>query len=223
MGKLSCKAENPFTREVHGLAIAKFWKNMSIQEQEVSAQNSIPHPVILSTQDESVKYGYRNISRRLLAHIPYRVEHQKSFLLLFLNGPKIMLDNRGLVTLCLFCLVYISWGLTDSIQAPFYPIEATSKGASPTEYGLVSIFSFYLPQIYFHSCNGPQRLSISTRWQCIKGQHCNLKQNMCLCSKQSSLFSFYALPSGGKLKDAVVLCGLFFFFSFQLKMVIGRR
>ena len=25
--------------------------------------------------------------------------------------------------------------------------------------------------------------------------HCNLKQNMCLCSKQSSLFSFYALPS----------------------------
>ena len=28
--------------------------------------------------------------------------------------------------------------------------------------------------------------------------HCNLKQNMCLYSKQSSLFSFYALPSGGK-------------------------
>ena len=27
---------------------------------------------------------------------------------------------------------------------------------------------------------------------------------MCLCSKQSSLFSFYALPSGGKLKDPVV-------------------
>ena len=27
---------------------------------------------------------------------------------------------------------------------------------------------------------------------------------MCLCSKQSSLFSFYALPSGGKSKDAVV-------------------
>ena len=25
-----------------------------------------------------------------------------------------------------------------------------------------------------------------------------------MCSKQSSLFSFYALPSGGKLKDAVV-------------------
>ena len=34
--------------------------------------------------------------------------------------------------------------------------------------------------------------------------HCSLKQNMCLCSKQSGLFSFYALPSGGKLKDAVV-------------------
>ena len=27
---------------------------------------------------------------------------------------------------------------------------------------------------------------------------------MCLCSKQSSLFSFYALPSGGKSKDKVV-------------------
>ena len=34
--------------------------------------------------------------------------------------------------------------------------------------------------------------------------HCNLKQNTWLCSKQSSFFSFYALPSGGKLKDAVV-------------------
>ena len=30
--------------------------------------------------------------------------------------------------------------------------------------------------------------------------HCNLKQNMCSCSKQSSLVSFYALPSGGKFK-----------------------
>ena len=36
--------------------------------------------------------------------------------------------------------------------------------------------------------------------------HCNLNQNLCLCSKQSSLFSFYALPSGGKSKDAVVHC-----------------
>ena len=36
--------------------------------------------------------------------------------------------------------------------------------------------------------------------------HWNLKQNMCLCSKQSSLFSFYALPSGGKSKDVVVHC-----------------
>ena len=34
--------------------------------------------------------------------------------------------------------------------------------------------------------------------------HHNLKQNMHLHSKQSSLFSFYALPSGGKSKDAVV-------------------
>ena len=34
--------------------------------------------------------------------------------------------------------------------------------------------------------------------------HCNLELNMCLCSKQSCLFSFYALPSGGKSKDMVV-------------------
>ena len=27
---------------------------------------------------------------------------------------------------------------------------------------------------------------------------------MCLCSKQPSIFSFYALPSGGKLKGVVV-------------------
>ena len=27
---------------------------------------------------------------------------------------------------------------------------------------------------------------------------------MCLCSKQYGLFPFYALPSGGKLKGAVV-------------------
>jgi len=33
----------------------------------------------------------------------------------------------------------ISWGLTDSIQAHFYPIEVTSKGVIPTEYGLVMV------------------------------------------------------------------------------------
>ena len=44
----------------------------------------------------------------------------------------------------------------------------------------------------------------ATRGHCIKGKQCYLKQNMCLRSKQSSLFSFYALPSGGKSKDAVV-------------------
>ena len=48
----------------------------------------------------------------------------------------------------------------------------------------------------------------ATRGRCIKGkqcQHVTLKnKTICLCSKQSSLFSFYALPSGGILKDAVV-------------------
>jgi len=37
----------------------------------------------------------------------------------------------------LVCAVYLTWGLTDSIQAPFYPIEADAKGANPAEYGAV--------------------------------------------------------------------------------------
>lgn len=37
----------------------------------------------------------------------------------------------------LVCAVYVTWGLTDSIQAPFYPIEAEQKGANPAEYGAV--------------------------------------------------------------------------------------
>ena len=45
----------------------------------------------------------------------------------------------------------------------------------------------------------------ATRGQCIIA-HCNLKQNMCFSLKQSSLFSFYALPSGGKSKGMVVHC-----------------
>ena len=67
--------------------------------------------------------------------------------------------NGAQIELCiLLCLVYVSWGLTDSIQvvpaksfparqpfywnkistqAPFYPIEATAKGATASQYGLV--------------------------------------------------------------------------------------
>ena len=44
--------------------------------------------------------------------------------------------------------------------------------------------------------------------------HCNLKQNTWLCSKQSSFFSFYALPSGGKSKDAVVHYNVLALFTF---------
>ena len=40
---------------------------------------------------------------------------------------------------------------------------------------------------------------------------------MCLCSKQSSLFSFYALPSGGKSKDVVVHCNVLALFTFYGK------
>lgn len=48
-----------------------------------------------------------------------------------------MLENRQVLTLALFCAVYVAWGLTDSIQAPFYPIEAERKGATVSEYGFV--------------------------------------------------------------------------------------
>lgn len=61
-----------------------------------------------------------------------------------------MLTQKELITLSLFCAVYISWGLTDSIQAPFYPKEAAAKGATPAEYGFVfgvihlAIFIWYV-------------------------------------------------------------------------------
>ena len=50
----------------------------------------------------------------------------------------------------------------------------------------------------------------ATRGQCIKGKQCQhiaiKKSNMQLLTKQSNLFSIYALPSGGKSKCAVVHC-----------------
>ena len=49
--------------------------------------------------------------------------------------------------------------------------------------------------------------------------HCNLKQNMWLCSKQSSFFSFYALPSGGKSIDTVIHC----FWSVWANRLISNR
>ena len=56
--------------------------------------------------------------------------------------------------------------------------------------------------------NGPPRLSICHQRAVVHKRfmlaHCNLKQNMCLHSKQSGLFSFYSLPSGVKSKDVVV-------------------
>ena len=68
--------------------------------------------------------------------------------------------NREQVELIiLLCMVYISWGLTDSIQAPFYPLEAEEKGASSTESGPVfgiiylamfifgPLFGHYLPRL----------------------------------------------------------------------------
>ena len=48
-----------------------------------------------------------------------------------------MLQRDQIVILVLFCAVYVAWGLTDSIQAPFHPIEAEKKGATVGEYGFV--------------------------------------------------------------------------------------
>ena len=52
--------------------------------------------------------------------------------------------------------------------------------------------------------------------------HCNLKQNMLLCSKQSSFFSFYVLPSGGKSKDAVVHCHIVWRFIYTVPFYLGQ-
>ena len=61
--------------------------------------------------------------------------------------------------------------------------------------------------------------AFATRGHCIKGKQCQhitvKNQNMSLGSKQSSLFYFYALLSGGKLKGAVVHYALFLIWSMQ--------
>ena len=59
----------------------------------------------------------------------------KSLSKLSISEPGVTRQEVELVIL--LCLVYVSWGLTDSIQAPFYPIEAEEKGATSTQYGLV--------------------------------------------------------------------------------------
>ncbi|TRY80723.1 hypothetical protein TCAL_12990 [Tigriopus californicus] len=51
-------------------------------------------------------------------------------------------------------IAYISWGLLLSLQPAFYPIEAESKGATPSQYGLVfgivSLAAFIFSPIYAH-------------------------------------------------------------------------
>ena len=76
----------------------------------------------------------------------------------------------------------------------------------PSSKSIAFLLFFMRHTITFN--NGPPRLSICHQMAVHKRTtmpaHCNLKQNTWLCSKQSSFFSFYALPSGGKSKDAVV-------------------
>ena len=75
--------------------------------------------------------------------------------------------TRAEKELCVFLsLVFTCWGLTDSIQAPFYPIEAASKGATPAQYGLVfgiihlaifissPLFGHYLPRLSLRAVLG---------------------------------------------------------------------
>eukprot|EP00088_Acartia_fossae_P018660 TRINITY_DN20780_c0_g1_i1.p1 TRINITY_DN20780_c0_g1~~TRINITY_DN20780_c0_g1_i1.p1 ORF type:complete len:434 (-),score=65.50 TRINITY_DN20780_c0_g1_i1:268-1569(-) len=69
------------------------------------------------------------------------------------------LSCRHWELIVLVCAVYVTWGLTDSIQAPFYPIEADNKGANAAEYGAVfgiihlamflagPLFGRYMPRI----------------------------------------------------------------------------
>ena len=75
--------------------------------------------------------------------------------------------TRAEKELCVFLsLVFTCWGLTDSIQAPFYPIEAACKGATPAQYGLVfgiihlaifissPVFGHYLPRLSLRAVFG---------------------------------------------------------------------
>jgi len=82
-------------------------------------------------------------------------------------GDAVELMTRAEKELCVFLsLVFTCWGLTDSIQAPFYPIEAASKGATPAQYGLVfgiihlaifissPVFGHYLPRLSLRAVFG---------------------------------------------------------------------
>ena len=76
---------------------------------------------------------------------------------------------------------------------------------------LLPIFLHCLKQLmclYFSKLMDQRTFVFATRGHWIKGkqcQHITIKnQNISLCSKQSSLFSFYALASGGKSKDVAV-------------------
>jgi len=51
--------------------------------------------------------------------------------------PKSKFTSRQWITLIVLALVNLGEAVTVSIQAPFYPAEAESKGATATEYGLV--------------------------------------------------------------------------------------
>ena len=75
--------------------------------------------------------------------------------------------TRAEKELCfLLSLVFTCWGLTDSIQAPFYPIEAASKGATAAQYGPVfgiihltiftssPVFGHYLPRLSLRAVFG---------------------------------------------------------------------
>ena len=57
-------------------------------------------------------------------------------------------------------------------------------------------------------CNGQARICVCNLRHCIKGKQCQCitceNQILCFRSKQSSLFSFYTLPSGGNSKGAMV-------------------
>ena len=82
-------------------------------------------------------------------------------------GDNVESMTRAEKELCVFLsLVFTCWGLTDSVQAPFYPIEAASKGATPAQYGLVfgiihlsifissPVFGHYLPRLSLRAVFG---------------------------------------------------------------------
>ena len=124
------------------------------------------------------------------------------------NWSRLVYDRSS--SLCKVVHWCKTWAFTLSLSLSLYPNTCTVES---TVLYLVAVTWFIVLTIFWLT----YELNITTNtWlvdqgifvfgtigHCIKGkqcQHITIKNKNVFCSKQSSLFSFYALPSGGKSK-----------------------